>query len=42
MTGIEKNRCVWVAAETRLAAKFPIVDRVGYRAFDISDAAASP
>ncbi len=37
MGGAEKNRCVWVAAETRLAAKLPIVDRVGYRAFDMSD-----
>lgn len=37
MTGTEKDRCVWVAAETRLAAKLPIVDRVGYRAFDMSD-----
>ena len=41
MTGAEKNRCVWVAAETRLAAKLPIVDRVGYRAFDLSDSAVS-
>jgi LmbE family N-acetylglucosaminyl deacetylase len=37
ITGTEKNRCVWIAAETRLAAKLPIVDRVGYRAFDMSD-----
>ncbi|MES2464714.1 MAG: hypothetical protein V4671_29475, partial [Armatimonadota bacterium] len=42
MTDTETNRCVWVAAETRLAAKLPIVDRVGYRAFDMSDGSFSP
>jgi hypothetical protein len=42
MTSTEKNRCIWVAAETRLAAKLPVVDRVGYRAFDMSDTIVSP
>jgi LmbE family N-acetylglucosaminyl deacetylase len=42
MTSTETNRCIWVAAETRLAAKLPVVDRVGYRAFDMSDTIVSP
>jgi hypothetical protein len=34
-TAVGQHECVWVSAESRLMSRLPIIDRTGYREFDL-------